>query len=193
LDSAADPYLEESYVKYFQKDYAPALMQKEALDFIERNAEQPFFLYYATPLTHVPLQVPKAYTEHYLNRFGPEEPYIGDKGYFPNRYPRAAYAAMVTYLDKQVGEVVAKLKGLGLYESTIIMFSSDNGPTYVGGADSEFFDSAKPFRSEYGRGKGFTYEGGIRVPLIVSWEGKIAPGSSSNLVSAYLGCTANSI
>jgi arylsulfatase A-like enzyme len=185
LDSAADPYLEASYAKYTQNDYAPALMQEEALSFIQRNKDRPFFLYYATPLTHVPLQVPKSYIDEYRREFGDEEPYIGDKGYFPHRYPHAAYAAMVTYLDDQVGEIVAKLKELGLYENTIIMFTSDNGPTYVGGADSEFFDSAKPFRSEYGRGKGFTYEGGIRVPLIVSWEGKIAPRSSSDLVSAF--------
>jgi arylsulfatase A-like enzyme len=93
------------------------------------------------------LQVPKSYIDEYRREFGDEEPYIGDKGYFPHRYPHAAYAAMVTYLDDQVGEIVAKLKELGLYENTIIMFTSDNGPTYVGGADSEFFDSAKPFKS----------------------------------------------
>jgi arylsulfatase len=185
LDSVADPYLEASYAKYTQNDYAPALMQEEALSFIQRNKDRPFFLYYATPLTHVPLQVPKSYIDEYRREFGDEEPYIGDKGYFPHRYPHAAYAAMVTYLDDQVGEIVAKLKELGLYENTIIMFTSDNGPTYVGGADSEFFDSAKPFKSAYGRGKGFTYEGGIRIPLIVSWEGKITPGSTSNLVSAF--------
>lgn len=185
LDSGADPYAEESYAKYYQKEYAPALMQDEALAFIERNKEQPFFLYYATPLTHVPLQVPKSYVEKYRKIFGDEEPYIGDSGYFPHRYPHAAYAAMVSYLDDQVGEIIEKLKELGIYDNTIIMFSSDNGPTYVGGADSEFFNSAKPFRSEYGRGKGFTYEGGIRIPLIVSWEGKIQAGSTSNHISAF--------
>ena len=185
LDSGADPYDEKSYSKYFQNDYAPELMQKEAIGFIEENVDKPFFLYYATPLTHVPLQIPKQYIDRYVQKFGIEEPYTGDQGYFPCRYPRATYAAMVSYLDDQVGEIVARLRELGIYENTIIMFSSDNGPTYVGGADSQFFNSAKPFKSEYGRGKGFTYEGGIRIPLIVSWQGRIAPGSSSDLVSAF--------
>ena len=67
----------------------------------------------------------------------------------------------------------------------MIIFSSDNGPSYVGGTDSPFFDSAKPFKSEYGWGKGFTHEGGIRVPMIASWKGKIAPGTQSDLISAF--------
>ncbi len=185
LDSAADPYKLASYSKFFQKDYAPKLMQDEVLGFIEQNKDNPFFLYYATPLTHNPLQVPQEYIDRYVEKFGEEEPYLGDMGYFPNRYPRAAYAAMVSYLDQQVGEIIEKLKDLGLYENTLIIFTSDNGPTYSGGTDSPFFDSAKPFKSEYGWGKGFTHEGGIRVPMIASWEGKIAPGSTSDLISAF--------
>jgi arylsulfatase A-like enzyme len=185
LDSTADPYSEASYARFTQKDYAPALMQEEALGFIQRNKDKPFFLYYATPLTHVPLQVPESYVDEYGQEFGEEEPYIGDKGYFPHRYPHAAYAAMVSYLDDQVGEIVEELKELNIYDNTIIMFSSDNGPTYVGGADSRFFDSAKPFRSDYGRGKGYTYEGGIRIPLIVSWKDKIKAGSTSDHISAF--------
>jgi len=185
LDSAADPYRLESYSKFFQKDYAPKLMQDEVLGFIEQNKDNPFFLYYATPLTHAPLQIPQEYIDKYVEKFGEEEPYLGSAGYFPNRYPRAAYAAMVSYLDQQVGEIVQKLKDLGLYENTLIIFTSDNGPTYNGGTDSPFFDSAKPFKSEYGWGKGFTHEGGIRVPMIASWEGKIAPGSTSDLISAF--------
>ncbi len=185
LDSAADPYDLASYSKYFQKDYAPKLMQDEVLGFIERNKDNSFFLYYATPLTHAPLQIPQEFVDKYVKKFGDEEPYIGNRGYFPNRYPRATYAAMVSYLDSQVGEIVQKLKDLGLYENTLIIFSSDNGPTYNGGTDSPFFDSAKPFKSEYGWGKGFTHEGGIRVPMIASWKGKIAPGSTSELISAF--------
>lgn len=185
LDSTADPRNIVSYAKYFQKDYAPKLMLDEALGFIEKNKDNPFFLYFATPLTHAPLQVPQKYVEKYIEKFGDEEPYLGKRGYFPNRYPRAAYAAMVTYLDDQVGEIVKKLKELGEYENTLIIFTSDNGPTYNGGTDSPFFDSAKPFKSEYGWGKGFTHEGGIRVPMIASWEGKITPGSTTEHVSAF--------
>ena len=185
LDSAADPNDLASYAKYFQKDYAPRMMQDEVLGFIERNKDNPFFIYYATPLTHAPLQVPQEYVEKYVKKFGDEEPYIGNRGYFPNRYPRAAYAAMVSYLDEQVGEIVQKLKDIGQYENTLIIFSSDNGPTYNGGTDSPYFDSAKPFKSERGWGKGYTHEGGIRVPMIASWKGKIEPGSTSELISAF--------
>lgn len=185
LDSGADPYDKRSYESFFQPDYAPKLMQDEALKFIERNQENPFFLYYATPLTHVPLQVPREDRQYYVEKFGDEEPYLGERGYFPNRYPRAAYAAMVTYLDQQVGELIHKLKDLGLYENTIIFFTSDNGPSFAGGTDSQFFDSARPFKSERGWGKAFTHEGGIRVPMIVAWAGKIEPGTTSDLISAF--------
>ena len=185
LDKGVDLFALESYQKYDQKDYAPAKMQTEVLRFIEENKNQPFFMYYASPLPHLPLQVPQEYVERYVKIFGNEEPYIGDKGYFPNRYPHAAYAGMITYLDDQVGEIVAKLKELGIYENTLIVFTSDNGPSYTGGVDAEFFNSANPFPNNYGRTKGFTYEGGIRVPMIASWPGKIEAGSVTDHISAF--------
>lgn len=185
LDSGANPLDFSSYSKYFQKQYAPELMQREVLEFMEQNTENPYFLYYASPLPHVPLQVPQEYVEKYIEKLGDEEPYIGDDGYFPNRYPHAAYAAMVSYLDMQVGEIVKKLEELNQLENTLIIFSSDNGPASNAGADPGYFDSAKPFRSTYGHGKGFTYEGGIRVPMIANWKGTIAPGTTSDLISAF--------
>ena len=69
--------------------------------------------------------------------------------------------------------------------NTLIIFSSDNGPTYSGGTDSPWFDSAKPFKSELGWGKGNVNEGGIRVPMIAQWPGKIEAGSESDLISAF--------
>ena len=185
LNPEDDPYDTESYKKFEQVDYAPAMMQKEVLGFIESNKDQPFFLYYASPLPHLPLQVPHEYVEKYVKLFGEEEPYLGDKGYFPNRYPKAAYAGMISYLDDQVGEIVSKLKELGLYENTLIIFTSDNGPSYIGGVDAEYFNSAGPFKNNYGRTKGYTYEGGIRVPMIASWPAKIKAGSTSNHISAF--------
>lgn len=180
----ADPLDENSYAEYSQPEYAPALMQREAVKFIEKNKNSPFFLYYASPIPHLPLQAPKKYIDRYHKIFGNEEPYTG-KSYFPCRYPRATYAAMITILDQQVGEIINTLKRTGQYRNTLVIFSSDNGPTYTGGADTEFFDSGGIFGEKYGRGKGFTHEGGIRIPMISSWPGQIRPRSTTGHISAF--------
>ena len=185
LAEGADPNDPASYSKYRLSEYAPELMLEEALGFVRENKESPFFLYFASPIPHVPLQAPEKWVEYYQEKLGPEEPYLGNRGYFPDRTPRATYAAMVSYLDEQVGDIVSELKKLGLYENTLILFSSDNGPTYNGGSDSAYFDSASPFKSEYGWAKGFSTEGGIRVPMIASWEGTIKGGRTSQHVSAF--------
>ncbi|MEN7550446.1 arylsulfatase [Rapidithrix thailandica] len=185
LAKDADPYDSASYAKYNLTDYAPELMQKEVLNFIEANKEQPFFMYYATPIPHAPIQAPKRWVDYYVKKFGEEEPYLGNRGYFPHRNPKAGYAAMISYLDEQVGEIVAKLKELGLYENTLIVFTSDNGPTYNGGTESPWFNSGGPFKSEYGWGKGFLKEGGIRVPMIASWPGHIKAGTQTDHASAF--------
>lgn len=185
LDSLADPYAEASYAKFRQTDYAPAKIHEKAISFIQENTEMPFFMYYASPLPHLPLQAPKEYVDQYREVFGEEEPYLGNKGYFPNRYPRATYAAMISYLDDQLGDLIATLKTEGLYENTVIIFSSDNGPTYTGGVDFDYFESSNPFSNGYGRTKGYVYEGGIRVPLIASWPNKIPAASTSDHISAF--------
>ena len=187
LPEGADPQDLASYAAYAQPDYAPDLMFERILGFVNERAEtdDPFFLYWATPIPHVALQAPQRWVDHYVEKFGDEEPYLGDQGYFPNRYPRATYAAMISYLDENVGRLVGRLKELGEYENTLIFFTSDNGPSYAGGADPEFFASAAPFRGEHGRGKGFVYEGGIRVPLIASWPGRIEAGGITDHVSAH--------
>ena len=92
---------------------------------------------------------------------------------------------MISTLDEQVGDLVAKLMELGIYENTLIIFTSDNGPTYAGGADTPYFESAKPFKTEYGWGKGFVHEGGIRVPMIASWPKYIEKASESGHISAF--------
>ncbi len=185
LDEGADPNDPASYARYQLNDYTPELMLREALGFVRESKDSPFFLYFASPIPHVPLQAPQDWVEHYRKKFGPEEPYLGDKGYFPNRTPRATYAAMVSYLDEQVGDIVAELKAQGVYDNTLILFSSDNGPTYNGGSDSAFFDSAAPFKSEYGWAKGFSTEGGIRVPMVASGKGVVHGGRTSQHISAF--------
>lgn len=185
LDKGADPKDPQSYAKYQKEVYSPDLMYNELIDFVKESKDEPFVLFWTTPLPHVPLQAPEKWINYYIGKFGDEEPYLGDKGYYPCRYPRATYAAMVSYWDEQIGGLVAELKKQGIYENTIIMFTSDNGPTFNGGSDSPWFDSAKPHRSDKGWGKASIREGGIRTPLIISWPKKIKAGSQSNHLSAF--------
>ena len=184
LEEGADPYDEKSYSNFKLNDFAPDLMYDKMSAFVEEaSTEEPFFLYWASPIPHNPLQAPQRWVDHYIQKFGEEEPYLGDKGYFPNQTPRATYAAMISYFDENVGRLVQKLKEKGVYENTLILFSSDNGVTFSGGTDGAFFNSSGPFGEERGRGKGFVYEGGIRVPMIASWPNKISAGSETDHIS----------
>ncbi|TLX71389.1 arylsulfatase [Labilibacter sediminis] len=185
LESKADPYDINSYKNFMLKDYAPDLMFDELLNFVEENKGNPFFMYWAAPMPHVPLQAPKKWVDYYVEKFGEEEPYLGEDRYFPTRYPKATYAAMVSYFDEQIGILVNQLKELGLYDNTLIIFTSDNGATYNGGTNSEWFNSGGIFNAAYGRGKGFLYEGGIRVPMIAVWKDKIDAGSSNDHISSF--------
>ena len=156
------------------KQYTQDLFEAEAVDFIEKNKEKPFFLYLPFTVPHVALQVPEDSLAEYRGKLGDDPEYDGKKsGYLPHPTPRAAYAAMVTRMDRSVGRIVDKLRELKLEKDTLVIFTSDNGPTHnAGGADSAFFKSAGTLRGL----KGSLYEGGIRVPFIAYLPGKIEPG-----------------
>ncbi len=88
---------------------------------------------------------------------------------------------MITRMDQEIGRILMLLEELRLHDNTIVIFTSDNGPTFNGGTDSEFFSSAGPLRGL----KTQIYDGGIRVPMIARWPERIAPGSTSDHISAF--------
>ena len=159
--------------------HAQETFSEEALGFVREHAEGPFFLYLPLTIPHVSIQVPDRWVAEYEGEFGDDPPFVNEKpgGYVSVTSPHASYAAMVSYMDHEIGRILEEVDAQGLTDETIVVFTSDNGPTHdrVGGADSTFFDSAGPFRGL----KGEVYEGGIRVPTIAAWPGRIAEGTQS--------------
>lgn len=183
LKAGVDPADPRSYDEFKGQDYAPDRIREAAIEFITKNKERPFFLYYPTTFPHVALHVPDEELQPYLELGWNDPPFTADGGgYTPHFTPRAAYAAMISHMDRDVGLLLGHLKELGLEENTVVVFSSDNGTTHLEDeVDYKFFESVGNLRGL----KGSLYEGGVRVPAIVKWPGRVAAGTSSDYVSGF--------
>jgi len=154
-------------------EYSHDLIAAEALQWIEKHKDQPFFLYLAVTIPHANNEATRATGD------GQEVP---DYGIYKDKdwpTPAKGHAAMITRLDADIGRLFALLRKLGLDNHTLVLFSSDNGPHKEGGFPATFFQPSGPLRGT----KRDLYEGGIRVPLIARWPGHIQPGT----ISAHVG------
>jgi arylsulfatase A len=169
--------------------YSADLIHRAAIAFLEKNKNRNFFLFYPTTLPHAELFAKEDYMKQFRSKYLPEKSYQGvDSGpafrlgpYGSQPEAHAAFAAMINELDDYVGDLLNKLKELGLEKNTIVIFVSDNGPHMEGGADPDYFDSN-------GKLRGFKrdmYEGGIRTPMIVRWPGIVKAGSHNDHISAF--------
>jgi arylsulfatase A-like enzyme len=177
-----------------ERDYANDLFTKEARAVIEKDEPRPFFLYLNYTVPHAELRVPEDSVAPLRDKFT-EKPFVNaaadartttlpdgrSAGYRSQPTPKAAFAAMIVRMDRDIGTLVDALRAKGIDRRTLVMFTSDNGPHQEGGADPVFFKSSGGLRGI----KRDLYEGGIRVPMIASWPGTIPAGRVSAHPSAH--------
>lgn len=165
--------------------YSQDVIMDKAMEFIDKNRESPFFLYLPSQIPHASLQAPDEALAVYLDENGAsifdEDTSRPFGAYTQTDKPKAMYAAMVTLLDSYVGMIVEKLDELNLTDNTLIIFTSDNGSYSEGGYHYSMHNSNSDLRG----GKRDLYEGGIRVPFIAKWSGKVEPGSVSDHISYF--------
>ena len=168
-----------------RRQYSSDLIHQRALAWLrEQKKGRPFFGIFTYTLPHAELRQPDdSLLQAFRGKLLPEREYRGDgpSRYNPTPEAHAQFAAMITRLDAQVGEIMALLEQQGLADNTVLIFTSDNGPHEEGGADPEYFNHDGKFRGL----KRSTHEGGIRVPFIVRWPGHIRAGSESDQPFAF--------
>ncbi|MFP6905303.1 MAG: arylsulfatase [Verrucomicrobiota bacterium] len=163
------------------KTYSHDLIMEQGLNWIRANKDKPFFCYLPVTIPHAAMHVPEKYVAPFRKKFSDYENTIGKYSGPQVKNPVAAFAGMMVKLDEDVGRLMSLLKDLGIDENTLVLFTSDNGPHKEGGHKPEVFDSNGPLS---GLKRSLT-EGGIRVPLIARWPGRIKPGSTSDHISAF--------
>ncbi len=159
--------------------YDNTVFLKESLRFIRENAAKPFFLHIAPTIPHADLAAPEQFINLYRGKFTEEQAASG--AYRKTAEPKATYAAMVSYLDHMVGEVLATIRDAGIARNTLVLFASDNGAMQEGGYLRKWFQSSGALRG----GKRDIYDGGIRTAQLAWWPGVIPAGSRTELPTAF--------
>ena len=159
--------------------YDNTIFLKESLRFIRENASKPFFLHIAPTIPHADLAAPEQFINLYRGKFTEEQAAAG--AYRKTAEPKATYAAMVTYLDHMVGEVLATIHDAGIAKNTLVLFASDNGAMQEGGYLRKWFQSSGELRG----GKRDIFDGGIRTAQLAWWPGVIRGGSKTDIATAF--------